>query len=260
MTERLKLSIVIPTLNEQANISAAIAHAWRLEPWEVIVCDGGSNDGTPHLAQQQGAQLIASSPGRGVQLNAGAGAATGHVLLFLHADTWLEPIAAQQLDCALADSRVEWGAFRQAIDAPGWRYRALEWGNALRAKRWRLPYGDQAIFVRQSLFQDLGGFADHPVMEDADLSSRLRKIAPPALLSGPLHISARRWRHAGVVGQTLRNWAFLWLWKLGVSPHKLAKWYRPQSNAPGDPALPLPKQETAGGKHSPLQSEPRSCS
>ena len=248
MAGRPSLSIVIPTLNEQANIAAAVAHAWRLEPVEVIVCDGRSTDDTRVIAEAGRATVVASDPGRGVQLNAGAELAMGDMLLFLHADTWLAAEARQQIDAAMQDPSVVWGAFRQKIDAPGWRYRSLEWGNALRAKRFGMPYGDQAIFVKKEIFAAQGGYAEHPVMEDVDLSRRLQKIAPPAFLPGPLHISARRWRHAGVVRQTVRNWAFIALWRLGVSPERLARWYQPHGNQTDDPPLPMPAHPASAGK------------
>ncbi|MEM9185493.1 MAG: TIGR04283 family arsenosugar biosynthesis glycosyltransferase [Planctomycetota bacterium] len=231
MPADLKLSIVIPTINEEAGIADAVARAWRLRPVEVIVSDGGSVDRTATLARQAGAIVLGGPAGRGRQLNRGATGATGEVLLFLHADTWLPPEAAEQLAEALADDAVLWGAFRQAINAGGWRYRALEWGNAYRAHRLQTPYGDQAIFTTRSVFDQVGGFADVPIMEDVDLSRRLRKIAAPRLLTGPLHTSARRWRRHGVIRQTIRNWGVLLLWRLGVAPRRLAAWYRPHVEA-----------------------------
>ncbi|MEM6798534.1 MAG: TIGR04283 family arsenosugar biosynthesis glycosyltransferase [Planctomycetota bacterium] len=228
-TDRQRLSVVVPALNEATNIRAAVDHAWRLEPVEVIVADGGSDDGTPDLACQAGALVVTSAPGRGTQLNAGVQAATGEVFLFQHADTWLEPGAAAQLQAALQDPGVQWGAFRQAIGANGFRFRALEWGNALRARVFHLPYGDQAVFARRCAFEHVGGFPDQPLMEDVDLAKRLRRIGRPVLLAGPVNISARRWNENGVVRQTLKNWAILAAWGLGVSPEVLVRWYRPSS-------------------------------
>ncbi len=225
----LRLSIIIPTLNEASVIRAAVERAWRLNPCEVIVSDGGSRDGTTGLANDAGAVVVTGSAGRGLQLNAGAAVATGDLLLFLHADTWLDPAAATQLADALAESRIQWGAFRQRIDATGWRYRALEAGNAWRARRWRTPYGDQAMFVCRSVFDRVGKFPEQPIMEDVDLSRRLRRLSPPELLSGPVHISARRWKRNGVVRQTVQNWTLLALWRLGFSPTTLLRWYRPHS-------------------------------
>lgn len=223
------LSVVIPALNEEASIATAVAAAWDLGPREVIVSDGGSSDTTREIAASLGATVLESARGRGRQLNAGARGATGDVLLFQHADTWLTAAAADQLAGVLRDQRVLWGAFRQAIDGVERRYRALEWGNAFRARRLGLPYGDQGMFVRRETFDQVGGFPDQPLMEDVELSQRLRRLARPVLLDGPLHISARRWREQGVVRQTLRNWALLATWRLGAPPVKLAKWYRPHS-------------------------------
>lgn len=253
MSLDLRLSIVIPTLNEQANVALAVQRAWGLQPLEVIVADGGSTDETATIASAEGARVVHSSAGRGTQLNAGAIEASGDVLLFLHADTWLEPVAAQQIAAALTSPQTVWGAFYQAIDATGWKYRALERGNAYRARRIGLPYGDQAIFVRRQVFVAAGGFPDQPLMEDVDLSRRLRAQTMPALLDGPLHTSARRWQRQGVIRQTARNWAFLVLWRLGVSPTRLARWYRPHNSGVPSPApieLPTTARVPVGARRS----------
>ncbi|MEM6330523.1 MAG: TIGR04283 family arsenosugar biosynthesis glycosyltransferase [Planctomycetota bacterium] len=232
---------MIPTLNEAPVIASAIGHAWRLDPHEVIVSDGGSDDGTPRLAAEAGAVVLHGPPGRGAQLSTGAAGATGDVLLLLHADTWLAPEGATQLRRA-AERGVAWGAFRQAIDDPGRRFRWLEWGNAARVRWMRLPYGDQAMFINRRLYLQVGGFAGMPLMEDVELSRRLSRIARPALLPGPLHVSARRWQRQGVVRQTAKNWTLVALWRCGVPPATLARWYRPHSprvpgNREADPRL-----------------------
>jgi rSAM/selenodomain-associated transferase 2 len=243
----VKLSIVIPTLNEAPRIAIAVERAWALAAAEiavadvivaevivaevivaeVIVADGGSHDGTALIAAEHGATVVVCPPGRGQQLNLGAQHATGDVLLFLHADTWLAAAGAEQIAASLGNPNVVAGAFRQRIESAHWRYRWLEWGNALRARRWGVPYGDQGIFVRRATFDSLGGFPDVPIMEDLMFMRRLRRLARPALLDGPLHVSPRRWEHNGVVRQTLRNWSLLAALRLGVSPQRLANWYRP---------------------------------
>lgn len=221
----------MPTLNEAAGIAAAVEQAWRLGPLEVIVADGGSPDATARLAAEAGARVIETKRSRGAQLNAGARIAIGEVILFLHADTHLDERAADQIAQALSNPKVVWGAFRQRIDADGWLYRALERGNAYRARRMHLAYGDQAIFVRKAALEKIGGVPEQPLLEDAELSRRLRRLAPPVLLEGPLIISARRWRRHGVIRQTIRNWVILALWRLGVPPARLAKLYRPHKPA-----------------------------
>ena len=226
MSSSSLISVVIPAINESERIANAIEYAWNFGADQVIVVDGGSTDGTCQIAAQKDCQLLSSTPGRGIQQNIGAGAADGETLLFLHADSFLPPQAYQPLQQALSNPSVVWGGFRQRIDEPGKRYRWLEKGNASRVK-WRgQVYGDQGIFIRRDVFQKIGGFAEFPLMEDVHLSDKMKKIARPVLLEGPLHIDARRWKANGVIRQTIRNWTFLGLYRLGVSPERLAQRYR----------------------------------
>ncbi|MEO0515351.1 MAG: TIGR04283 family arsenosugar biosynthesis glycosyltransferase [Planctomycetota bacterium] len=223
---------MIPALNEAENIGRCVASAAALQPgWggpvEVLVVDGGSEDATTALAASAGARVLASPAGRGRQLRCGTEAATGDIVLMLHADTSLDAAAGQQLAIALDDPKVGCGAYRQSIEGGETRFRLLEWGNALRARRFGMPYGDQAIFVRRELLTRVGGVPGVPLMEDVALMQRLRREAWPVLLPGPLRVSARRWRKHGVVGQTLTNWCLVLAYTLGISPTRLAKWYRP---------------------------------
>ncbi|MEQ8788399.1 MAG: TIGR04283 family arsenosugar biosynthesis glycosyltransferase [Pirellulaceae bacterium] len=223
----MRVSFVIPTLNEAEQLQRAVSRAWEAGAWEVIVADGGSKDDTAEIARQLPCRLVrCPRPGRGIQQNAGAAAASGDVLLFLHADNWLAPQASQQIATALRRG-VRAGAFRQVIEAPGPLYRWLERGNAERARRLGMAYGDQGIFLTRRLFEQLGGFAPLRLMEDVDLMHRLRRRRVRlALLPGPIHVSARRWREHGVVRQTARNWLLLTAYHLGVSPDRLAEFYR----------------------------------
>lgn len=225
----MKVSVVIPTLNEASRIASAIDRAWSAGAGEVIVCDGGSHDETVRLARRCDCQVLQTHKGRAVQQNAGAKLATGEVLLFLHVDTWLEAVAVSQICKAMECERVAAGAFRQQIDASAAIYRWLERGNAMRACVFRLPFGDQGIFVRRNVFESLGRFPDVALMEDVQLSRRLRRYGQVVLLPGPLHVSARRWQRHGVVRQTLRNWALLLAERLGVSSSRLAALYAPPS-------------------------------
>tara|TARA_R110002049_G_scaffold2750_2_gene21475 strand:+ start:265475 stop:266146 length:672 start_codon:yes stop_codon:yes gene_type:complete len=219
-----QISIVIPTLNEESNIAACIASAKASGATEVIVADGGSTDATWRTAESSGTtKLIRSLPGRGVQLNAGARFTKGEFILFLHADNRLSKDCLGQI-CKHPETT--WGAFRQRIDSDRTVFRWLEAGNAARAKVKKMPFGDQGIFVRRSVFLSEGGFDEVPLMEDVILSKKLRRIAKPILLPGPLTISARRWEHNGVVRQTVRNWTIQLSHSLGVTPERLAKWYR----------------------------------
>lgn len=222
----MRLSIVIPTLNEASKIGLTVQRALELRPHEVIVADGRSEDGTDDLARSAGATVVTSERGRGRQLNAGAQAATGDVLLFLHADCWLESASAGQIETALQNETVLGGAFRQRIDHERRVFRWLEWGNAFRVRWWRMPYGDQGIFVRRSAFEAVGGFANVRLMEDVLLMREFRRRGwQIELLLGPIHVDPRRWLKHGVVRQTLRNWTLLGGLKLGISPDRLAEFY-----------------------------------
>jgi rSAM/selenodomain-associated transferase 2 len=227
----MTISIITPALDEAALITQAVARAWETGPHEVLVADGGSADGTADAARAAGAVVVVSQRGRASQQNAAARRATGDVLLFLHADTWLAADGMRQIEQALADSKVECGAFRQRIDAKGRLYRWLERGNGWRATHRGLPYGDQGIFVRREVFQEVGGFPELQLMEDVFLMKRLRRRSRPVLLPGPLHVSARRWQRYGVVRQTARNWLLLSAAKLGVHPDRLARYYPAQGSA-----------------------------
>ena len=220
----MSISVIIPTLNEAERIGPLIAATRELGTCEIVVVDGGSDDGT--VENVGGADTVLSTQrGRAVQQNAGAAAAGGDVLLFLHADCRLQAGAFEAVEAALKDERVVAGCFRQRIDAAGWRYRLLERGNALRVKLWKWAYGDQGIFVRRDAFEDVGGFPELKLMEDLYLMKRLKKRGRIVQIDPPLLVSPRRWQQAGFVRQTLRNWVLLGLAGCGVSPDRLARFY-----------------------------------
>jgi rSAM/selenodomain-associated transferase 2 len=230
----VKVSVIIPALNEAARIRDSVRLAWLADADEVVVTDGGSTDETADIAQSLNCRFVAARRGRASQQNAAAAIATGDVLLFLHADNWLAPGASGQVRQVLADGRVSHGAFRQRIEAGELGYRALEWGNAQRVRWLGLPYGDQGIFVRREVFQACGGFPEVAIMEDLILGKILRHKAWPVLLPGPLHVDPRRWRQHGIVRQTLRNWSLLAGYAFGVSPERLARSYMPHREVPTD--------------------------
>ena len=219
------ISFIIPVLNEQHGIAQAIELAWEAGAHEVIVVDGGSTDATAEICRRARCTFLQSQPGRAAQQNAGAAAANGSMLLFLHADNHLAAGAAQQVAQAVTEG-AQCGAFRQQIDAPGRLYRYLEWGNARRVLWWGLPYGDQAIFLTRELFESAGQFPEVRLMEDLLLMRRVRRTAFPVLLPGPLHVNARRWQQHGVIRQTARNWLLLLAWRCGISTDRLARFYR----------------------------------
>jgi len=224
----IDVSIIIPAYNEAAVIRSAVRRAWEAGARQVIVVDGSSRDDT--LARARGCECLAmhAPRGRAAQLNAGARQATCDVLLFLHADNWLEPGGTDQIAQALTDPAIPGGAFRQQIDATPFVYRWIERWAALRARFGR-AFGDQGIFIRRELFQSIGGFPEVAFMEDVLFMKKMRSLWRPALLAGPIHTSARRWRQHGVVRQTLLNWSLLSAVKFGVSPDRLARFYPPHS-------------------------------
>jgi rSAM/selenodomain-associated transferase 2 len=221
----MRISIIIPTLNEADRIADVVGRTRALgDDCEIIVVDGGSDDDT--LSRAHEADICLQTPqGRARQQNAAAQAATGEVLLFLHADCWLEQGALQAVRSALEDESVVGGCFRQVIDAAGMRFRLLEWGNAQRVKTCKWAYGDQGIFVRRDVFERVGGFPEVRLMEDLLLTKRLKRVGRIALLEQRIHVSARRWQQRGVIRQTLRNWSLLALTQCGVSPNRLAGFY-----------------------------------
>ena len=221
----MNLSLIIPALNEAAAIQQTVERALALRPHEVIVVDGGSHDGTDRIASQLDCRVVSTERGRARQQNAGAAQATGDVLLFLHADCWLAPAASEQIERTLRSPLIVGGAFLPQIEATGLVYRALEVSIALRACCTRMAYGDQGIFLRRALFEQLGGFPDVRLMEDILLVRKLRDRGRLAFLPGPVFMSARRWQKHGPIRQTLRNWCLLAAEQLGVHPNRLADFY-----------------------------------
>jgi rSAM/selenodomain-associated transferase 2 len=215
------VSVVIPALNEEGSVACSLQSTRGAA--ERIVVDGGSRDRTREIAEAEGALVIESPPSRGLQLDAGARRASGDWLLFLHADTWLEPGWAAAIRGL--GPRAAGGAFRLAIDAPGRGYRLIEGAVALRCALFRLPYGDQALFVRGSVYERLGGFAPIPLLEDVEFVRRLRREGRLAFQPRRAFTSPRRWERHGLLGATLRNWSVLALYAAGFPPGRLAGLY-----------------------------------
>lgn len=222
----MKVSVVIPALNEADNLGGAIASVGACH--EVIVADGSSADSTREVAAFFGATVVTGPAGRGLQMDAGAGAATGDVLLFLHADTRLPRGWRDDVERAVSEGFIA-GAFSLSIGPHGrgsggaWM-RVVERVANLRS-RLGLIYGDQAIFVTRESFFRAGGFNKLPLMEDVDCVKRLRKLGPITVLEKRVVTSPRRWAEGGGVRNTLRNWLTLLLYFAGISPERLYGMY-----------------------------------
>lgn len=220
----MKLSIVIPALNE-AEILGNTLQSLKDQPSEIIVVDGGSKDDTVRVARQYTSHVLLSRTGRGIQQDTGAHQARGDVLLFLHADTIL-PLGYQHLiDQALAHPGVVFGAFRLRIHPPKPAQDLIAFMANLRSRILKVPYGDQALFVRRSAYFKVSGFQDWPIMEDVDLVRRLNRAGGFKLARGFVQTSARRWQKENIVHTTLRNWSLIIRYCLGVSPYTLARHY-----------------------------------
>jgi rSAM/selenodomain-associated transferase 2 len=216
-----RISVVIPALDEEACLARAIRSVSA--DAEVIVVDGHSRDRTREIARELGAVVLSCPPSRGGQIGLGARRASGEWLLFLHADTWLEPGWAGAVRSLGA--KPVGGAFRLAIEAPGRAYRLVEAAVDVRSRFLGLPYGDQALFVRREAYDLLGGMAPFPLMEDVHLVKRLKALGPIAHLPQRAFTNPRRWERHGLVGTSVRNWALLALYAAGVAPSRLARMY-----------------------------------
>jgi rSAM/selenodomain-associated transferase 2 len=222
----VQLTVVIPALDEAEQITGAVASASRAAGCEIIVVDGGSRDGTPQRAADAGARVVAAPPGRARQLAAGARLAKGDTILFLHADTRLPEGWEGAVRSALADPRVVGGAFRLRFEPSSPVLRFIEWGARLRVALIRMPYGDQALFMRRSALEALGGIPQVEILEDLDLVQALKRRGRIACLPLPATTSARRYLAAGPLRTMLRNWAAVVGWRLGVPRQRIAAWVR----------------------------------
>jgi rSAM/selenodomain-associated transferase 2 len=220
------ISVVIPTLNEQSRLERALA--CTAEPGvERIVVDGGSTDGTVEAARFLKAEQVLRAPaGRAQQMDAGFRASRGAAVVFLHADTRLEPGWRTAIERALADPATAGGAFRLRFDESGFGMRVIELGAALRARLGGLPYGDQALFVRREVLERAGGMAPVPIFEDLDLVRLIKRAGRLALLPAPAWTSARRYSRNGVLRQWLRNQGALAGYFLRLPRARIAAWYR----------------------------------
>lgn len=220
----MSVSIIIPTLNEAGCLAESL---WRLKdqrPGEVIVADGGSTDET-RLAAALADRYVEAPRGRARQMNAGAGLARGDVLLFLHADCVLEDGALAEAERRLQRRGVAAGCFTMRVDARGLLYRWIDLVARARVRLTGLVYGDQGLFLRRRLFEELGGFPPLGFLEDVFFSRKLRGRGRIVLADRRIVVSPRRWQRVGVVRQTIRNWTLLSLAAGGIPPDRLAGFY-----------------------------------
>ncbi len=224
LSDELSLSAVIPAINEERSLPQTLPRLLN-EADEVLVVDGGSRDSTRSLAEDLGARVVSAPLGRGVQLQRGAEKARGAILWFVHADT-LAPAGAGEKIRAAIEAGYRAGAFAIRFDGPGWRYQLGSMLATARSRMGGLALGDQAIFVTRALFFQIGGFPPWPLFEDVALWRKLRGRTRVILLEPPVTTSARRFEKLGPIRAVFTNWFLLFLFQCGVSPHRLANWYR----------------------------------
>ena len=227
---KCRLSVIIPVLDEREQINSVIEHLRGLpgsESCEIIVVDGDPGAGTIGAIKEGGIVTITCEKGRGRQMNAGADVAKGDMLIFLHADTRLPDRAFEKVAQVLEDERYVAGAFDLSIDSDRLILKYIAARARLRSRLNRIPYGDQAIFMRKSYFEEIGRFKEIPIMEDIELMRRIRRRGDRiCILPDRVKASARRWEKEGAIYATVRNQVLVALYYLGVSPEKLARFYR----------------------------------
>lgn len=224
------ISVIIPVLNEANTISSLLERLVDTDNVEIIVVDGGSQDETVTVARSHNVQVISTPPGRACQMNAGATRATGDILLFLHADTRLPVNFDSLVRQGLQESKTIAGAFELRIDAQQLGLRFIERLVNWRSRFFSMPYGDQAIFLKATVFHDVGGFPNLPIMEDFEFIRRLQPLGQITIVPASVLTSGRRWDRLGILKTTLINQLIIIGYFGGVSPEKLARWYRKNVN------------------------------
>lgn len=225
-----KFSFIIPVWNEGAIITRTIEHIWCLHASggaEIIIVDGDPEGKTIDVARHMGVKAAISEKGRGNQMNRGAALAAGEILVFLHADTTLPSDALELIEATMRDTSCMGGAFDLVIDSERPVFRVIEKAASFRSRITRIPYGDQAIFIRRTDFRDLGGFKNIPIMEDVEIMRRIKKWGGKiCIIDRAVRTSSRRWEREGIIYTTLRNWLLLSLYLSGFKPEKLVRFYR----------------------------------
>ncbi|MBI3795739.1 MAG: TIGR04283 family arsenosugar biosynthesis glycosyltransferase [Deltaproteobacteria bacterium] len=221
----MHVSVIIPTLNEAEGIAQVITRVRQAGECQLIVVDGGSSDETLEIAHCHADVVLSSPRGRARQMNVGAQVATGTVLLFLHADTVLPQRFPTLLALALADPEVVGGRFDVRLDASGWPFRMIETMMNFRSRLTRISTGDQAIFVRRETFLAVGGYPEVELMEDLELSRKLKRMGKIACLRTKVVTSARRWQRDGMLKTIVLMWTLRLGHSLGVPPERLKGFY-----------------------------------
>ena len=222
------LSIIVPVYREAGIIAASLRALapLRRRGAEVIVVDGGSDDDTMAQARPHADQVLVAERGRAAQMNAGARAARGRILLFLHADTELPAGADAEIARGLVDSGRDWGRFDVRIDGSAAALPVIAVLMNRRSRLTGIATGDQALFVARAAFERIGGFPEQALMEDIAICRRLKRLSRPVCLRARVVTSGRRWTRQGVVRTVVLMWALRAAYASGVSPARLAQWYR----------------------------------
>ncbi|MBF0378019.1 MAG: TIGR04283 family arsenosugar biosynthesis glycosyltransferase [Desulfamplus sp.] len=229
-------SFIIPVLYEGSSINICISKLCQQfsdHLFEIIVVDGDSEKSTikhikpTFLSSYPKIKLATSQPGRGIQMNRGAELADGEILIFLHADTKLPSDALTHIVRAINIDQYKAGAFKLRFDSQRKIYRLIEFFASLRCRLTHIPYGDQAIFISKSYFQKIGNFSEIPIMEDIDIMLRIRRLKDRVFISDKwVQTSARRWEKEGVLYCSLRSFILALLFRIGISPYRLLKYYK----------------------------------
>lgn len=225
---RMIISIIIPVLNEESSIKNLLQQlqGCRQQGHEVIVVDGGSQDKTIAVAESLADKVIQSEAGRANQMNAGVAQATGDILWFLHADTVIYENAINDIKFYLNEKNKGWGRFNVKLSGSHFMFRVIEKMMNLRSCLSSIATGDQGIFVKRKIFERVGGYPAQLLMEDIELSKKLKKISPYACVKNTIITSSRRWEQRGILPTVLLMWRLRFLYWLGVSADKLAGQYR----------------------------------
>jgi rSAM/selenodomain-associated transferase 2 len=227
--KKIVFSIIIPVLNEGDGIESFLQDLKGIsagESVEFIVVDADPTGSTVNKIRSGEVTKLLSPRGRGMQMNRGAAIAKGNVMLFLHADTFLPQNALVHIKNALTDDTCAGGAFDLGIDSDRILLRLTAWCASLKHRMTRVPYGDQAIFIRSDFFRDIGGYREVPLFEDVELMRRIKKLKKKiTIIRQRTKTSPRKWEKEGTLYTILRNWTLQTLYLLGASPEGLVKYY-----------------------------------